>query len=281
MACYSPWESTDAGGGSRLFACGRCHGCKLEYARQWAVRCMHEASLHDLNCFITLTYRDFVWSLVYRDFQLFIKRLRSKFKSVRFGFYMSGEYSEINSRAHFHACLFGLDFPDRVYLRTTPAGSKLYRSAILESVWTHGFSSVGEMNFASAAYCARYCMDKLCDGSPETGILEILDPDSGEVYKRVKEFSRMSLRPAVGKNWFAKFRSDVYPSGKVVVNGVEARAPKYYDVLYRRLGYGRYMDLCTERRKDAGLAFRESLPGRIEPRAAVSKARALLSKRVV
>ena len=36
--------------------CGQCIGCRLEYSRQWAMRCAHEASLYEDNCFITLTY---------------------------------------------------------------------------------------------------------------------------------------------------------------------------------------------------------------------------------
>ena len=30
--------------------CGKCIGCKLEYSRQWAVRCTHEAQMHDRWC---------------------------------------------------------------------------------------------------------------------------------------------------------------------------------------------------------------------------------------
>ena len=36
--------------------CGQCIGCKLERSRQWAMRCVHEALLHEENSFITLTY---------------------------------------------------------------------------------------------------------------------------------------------------------------------------------------------------------------------------------
>lgn len=36
--------------------CGQCIGCRLEKSRQWAIRCVHEASLYENNCFITLTY---------------------------------------------------------------------------------------------------------------------------------------------------------------------------------------------------------------------------------
>ena len=27
--------------------CGQCVGCRLERSRQWAIRCMHEAQLHE------------------------------------------------------------------------------------------------------------------------------------------------------------------------------------------------------------------------------------------
>jgi len=29
--------------------CGQCIGCKLEKSRQWAIRCVHEAEMHDEN----------------------------------------------------------------------------------------------------------------------------------------------------------------------------------------------------------------------------------------
>ena len=62
--------------------CGQCIGCRLEKARQWAIRCVHEASLWEKNCFITLTYNDdnlpANGSVSKREFQLFMKRLRKK-----------------------------------------------------------------------------------------------------------------------------------------------------------------------------------------------------------
>mgnify|MGYP006865170730 CR=1 FL=1 len=58
--------------------CGRCLGCRIERSKSWALRCMHEASLHLDNCFITLTYNDdnlnTKGSLVKADFQKFMKR---------------------------------------------------------------------------------------------------------------------------------------------------------------------------------------------------------------
>lgn len=60
--------------------CQKCIGCRLEYSRQWAMRCMHESQSHPQNCFITLTFNDNyidpIMSLRKDTFQLFMKRLR-------------------------------------------------------------------------------------------------------------------------------------------------------------------------------------------------------------
>lgn len=67
-------------------ACGQCIGCKLERSKQWAIRCMHEAQMHEKNSFITLTFdqeslqkRSNPWSLDHREFQLFMKKLRKEY----------------------------------------------------------------------------------------------------------------------------------------------------------------------------------------------------------
>lgn len=38
--------------------CGQCTGCRLDRSKQWAVRLMCEAQLHERNSFLTLTYND-------------------------------------------------------------------------------------------------------------------------------------------------------------------------------------------------------------------------------
>ncbi len=99
MPCYSPlkgWKSATTGGltfkkaesaNTRMeVACGSCLGCRLDNSRMWAMRIVHEASLHELghgSCFITLTYDDEHvpegWSLTpsgASDFQSFMRKLR-------------------------------------------------------------------------------------------------------------------------------------------------------------------------------------------------------------
>lgn len=257
MPCYSPLKATRCQDGSIDFAhkaigeplklpCGQCVGCRLERSRQWAVRCMHEAKLYERNAFITLTYNEDNLpsdrGLHYDHFQKFMKRLRFSHKGHQplddgtkpIRFYMCGEYGDKLSRPHFHACLFNFDFIDKYLWETSPSGSKLYRSPILEELWPYGYSSIGEVTFQSAAYVARYIMKKI-NGKDAADHYEYIDPVTGEIYNRRSEFTKMSLKPGIGKGWFDLYHDDVYPHDYVVVNGKQTRPPKYYDKKYQDL----------------------------------------------
>lgn len=209
--------------------CGQCIGCRLERSRQWAMRCVMEAQMHRDNSFITLTYRDedlpSDGSVSVRTAQLFMKRLRKAFPYEKIRFFLCGEYGTQNARPHYHALLFGLRFADaRVWSRKH--GSVLYRSSILERLWPYGFSTIGEVNFDSAAYCARYVLKKV------TG------KDAREHYgERHPEFVTMSRRPGIGAEWYARYSSDVYPGDTVILRGgVKMRPPKYFDRLFEEQG---------------------------------------------
>lgn len=144
--------------------CGQCIGCRLERSRQWAIRCVHEASLHDKNCFLTLTYDDEHLptgnSLNVDDIQKFFKKLRRRIEPDRLRFFQCGEYGSINERPHHHCIVFGYDFPDRELFFQGVSGN-VYRSAMLEDLWPYGFSSIGDVTFESAAYVARYVLKRL------------------------------------------------------------------------------------------------------------------------
>lgn len=244
MACFSPLRAFQTEGGEIVFVergaikrpltlpCGQCIGCRLERSRQWAMRCMHEASLHAENSFVTLTYSDEHvpddYSLRYRDFQLFMKRLRKEYGKVRF--YMCGEYGERLYRPHFHACLFGCGFPDRDVYLSSDSGSTVYRSASLERLWPFGFSSIGDVTFESAAYVARYVLKKVTGQAAEDHYMRVLE-ETGELVSVVPEFTHMSLKPGIGAEFYRKFRSDMYPRDYVVVNGQKVKPPKFYDRL--------------------------------------------------
>lgn len=243
MACFRPIDAWQLVSGHIVFVergnilrsltlpCGQCIGCRLERSRQWAIRCMHEASMHERNAFVTLTYNEehFSPSLNYRDFQLFMKRARDKLGSFRF--YMCGEYGERTFRPHFHALLFGLSFDDAYLWRTSGSGFPLYRSPTLELLWEKGSSEIGEVTFESAAYVARYVVKKVTGRGAENHYKRV-DPDTGEIVDVVPEFTRMSLKPGIGRPWIEKYYTDVYPEDVVMVNGMKCKPPRYYDGVF-------------------------------------------------
>lgn len=278
MPCYHPLRAFKTAAGDVVFnelrrfdviaqlslPCGQCVGCRLERSRQWAVRCMHEAAAFDSNAFVTLTYDDACLpsdgSLKYRDYQLFMKRLRKVAGKVRF--YMCGEYGDENFRPHYHACLFGYDFSDKKPFKTTGSGSSLYTSETLEALWPHGLSSTADVTFESAAYVARYCMKKVT-GKAADAYYEKVDPDTGEIYKLTPEFNKMSLKPGIGHGWYSKYRSDVYPSDEVIVRGKACKPPKYYDKLYAKEFPEKFEDLQFIREMDGRFRFPDNTDERL------------------
>lgn len=240
MQCTSPvMMHTTRERGSFFVRCGQCVSCRLERSRQWAVRCVHEASLYRASSFVTLTYGELSSpSLDYRDFQLFAKRARKALGPFRF--FMAGEYGEQEWRPHFHAALFGVHFGDRYPWRKSPAGFQLYRSAQLEALWPHGNAEIGDVTFESAAYIARYVCKKVTgdmakpiqdDGTP--GHYVHFDPVTGEWSTLKEEFCRASLggrggQGGIGAPFLRRYRSDVFPRDTTIVRGAEQRPPRYY-----------------------------------------------------
>ena len=121
MSCYFPingWRSreSEASGKRRIVfvksqgyedqpvtvPCGKCVGCRLDRSRAWAVRMSHEASMHECNAFITLTYSDDHLprdlSLNINHFQLFMKRFRMEISPLRVKFFHCGEYGDRTER---------------------------------------------------------------------------------------------------------------------------------------------------------------------------------------
>ncbi len=296
MPCYHPISAYQCADGSIVFQerrwfntvktlslpCGQCIGCRLERSRQWAMRCMHEAQLREKNCFIALTYDNTHLpsdgSLHYKDFQLFIKRLRKKFGNTRIRYYMAGEYGENFGRPHFHACIFGYDFHDKKLWKRTPSGSLLYRSEHLETLWPFGYSSVGDVNFESAAYVARYIMKKVT-GKKAHEHYEQIDNESGEIVKRVPEFNKMSLKPGIGAEWYKKFKSDVYPHDYVVVRGKKMKPPKAYDKMYKKDNPYEYDELLYKREINAKLNSDNHDPKRLDAKRQILESRLSLLKR--
>jgi len=228
---FNPGPSAALSGIPLKLPCGQCLGCKLERSRQWAIRCVHEASLYDENSFLTLTYSDenlpSDGSLVLKHHQDFLKRLRKhlwepnicpchdEVKKVRF--FHCGEYGEKRGRPHYHTLLFGHDFLDKTLVKEE-RGNRYYTSAQLKSLWPHGNNILGDVTFESAAYVARYILKKIpSDADPEM------------YYEgRKPEYVTMSRRPGIAHNWLEKYKSDVFPSDEIIIRGKRMPPPRAY-----------------------------------------------------
>lgn len=252
MSCYHPiaaWRdpsgigvvfSKELGGDRVDLPCGRCLGCRERRARDWTLRCVHEAQLWDAKCFVTLTYaRDCVpagGSLDHRDFQLFMKRLRKRTgRPVRF--FMCGEYGPANMRPHYHAILYNVDFGDRKLAGKSRGGSEYYSSESLEALWTHGRCSVQDVSNRTIGYCTRYIVDKMTGSKEELDEHYTVIDSDGVIVRRKPEYCAVSLKPGIGARWFDKFSSDVLRHDFAVLEGNKYAVPKYYLKLADRVGF--------------------------------------------
>lgn len=256
-------------------SCGQCLGCRLDYSRMWAMRITHEAAMHEYNggnCFVTLTYRDERdcsieqlekgyhvpkdWSLNKNHFKAFMKRLRKAFPNQKIRYFYAGEYGRkckhgidlelVNcplcncGRPHFHACLFNCSFTD-LEAYQSDGGIMRYTSPLLESIWRYGFVDVGELNYSSASYTARYILKKV-RGVKTLDHYQHCDLD-GEITFISPEFVGMSRgnasykgqRCGIGAAWYEKYKDDVFPADDVPIPGVGVvkGIPRYYDEILR------------------------------------------------
>lgn len=232
--------------------CSQCIGCRLERSRKWAARCYHESQLHKENCFVTLTYSDehlpSDHSLHKRHYQLWLKKLRNRFPDSKIRYFLCGEYGsdENTKRPHFHACLFGIDFPDKIIWKSSGENT-LYMSKILDETWNRGISTIGKLTFASAAYTARYCMKKVTGEAAEDHYKWY--DESGKEHILEPEFIAMSRKPGIGYEWYKKYKDDLFPSDNMVINGKGSKPSKYYDMLHERY-FPEEMEVIKQKRNE-------------------------------
>lgn len=236
--------------------------------------------MHQDNCFITLTYDEEHLppdgSLNKAHFQKFMKRLRRRNEHKEIRFFHCGEYGEKLSRPHYHACLFGLDFSDRV-----PFGISndvvTYVSDELTSIWGMGFTTVGNLNYETAAYTARYIMKKIT-GDKATEHYQHVNPLTGEIHELQPEYITMSLGrekgQGIGGSFFKKYQSDFFPRDECPVpgRGVYKSVPKYYDELYKLEHPDAYAKIKQARRSFHESQGSDFTPARLEQREKVKLA---------
>ena len=271
----------------------------------WGVRIVHESSLHEFDCgnsFVTLTYdKEHLpenWELHPPDFRNFIRRLRSRFPQ-KIRYFQVGEYGnkcrhntvygddtvkdcELCNvgRPHFHACLFNCSFGDLVSVGEKN-GIEYFTSPFLESVWKKGNVQVGELNFWTAAYAARYCLKKV-NGEMAYEHYRLIS-DDGEWIQIRPEYVTMSRRPGIGAGWFEKFGEDVFPSDEVPVvgKGIIKKAPRYYDEILRRENESLYEEVKALREIFRREHADEYTPERLMSKYKIKKRQAEMLRRTV
>ena len=327
MGCDSPlkgFKDRDTGGltfrrengyEKMEVACGQCLGCRLDYSRMWAMRIVHESTLHEYNggnCFVTLTYRDARdcsieqlekgyhvpedWSLYKSHFQKFMKRLRHHFPDQEIRYFYAGEYGRnckhgINledrhclfcntGRPHYHACLFNCSFDD-LEAYQSDGGIMRYTSPTLERLWGYGFVDVGELNYNSASYTARYILKKVRKVNSEDHYCTY--DLNGEITWISPEFVGMSRgnashkgkRCGIGAGWLEKYRDDVYPADDVPVpgHGVMKGVPRYYDDILKEENPALYEEIKAARQEYMKAHAEEYTPQRLWSKHLCKKAR--------
>lgn len=233
--------------------CGKCIGCRLEYSKQWANRCMLEAQYHESSYFVTLTYDDEhvpirytvdpatgeatpAMSLVKRDFQLFMKRLRKQ-TGQKIRFFMAGEYGSKTFRPHYHAILFGLKLDDLQLWKTSKLNDPYYNSAAITRAWSVydetkgsiaplGFAVVAPVTWETCAYTARYTAKK--SGTQDAKFFEQMNIEP--------PFTLMSRKPGIAAQYYADHKEHLYDGLYINLStdsgGRKFRPPRYFDHLY-------------------------------------------------
>lgn len=201
MTCVKPYTNEYG----QQFPCGHCIMCRNQKAREWAVRCLHEADYWESSTFLTLTYRDESLpanqSLDKEELQKFFKRLRKQLskQNRKIKHFSCGEYGEDKGRPHYHSIVFGVNAEtDR---------------EIIEEAWGHGLIDISIVCYETCQYVGGY-MSK--------------DDPWKDYGKREKPFRLVSngfgLRHIENKANNQQYCENLYMKAR----GVKMALPKYY-----------------------------------------------------
>lgn len=193
--------------------CGKCLACRKSKAREWASRCVLEATEYTDNCFITLTYDEVFYRPsklgLKQDLTNFFKRLRKDFD---FRYYAVCERGSEKGRYHFHALLFGIDLNKKQ----------------LEKYWKFGFVDSGSLTAGSCFYVCQYAEKKIFGQD---------DPFT---------FTTMSTHPGLGYSWLEK-HMHVVKYGTIHGSFGQTSLPRYFEKVFALVDGADLSELKEER----------------------------------
>lgn len=220
MKCTSPLtfgQSVEKSLGVKI-PCGRCMSCRINKRTEWTIRLEHELEYWNCNAsFVTLTYEDsylHLSGLVKRDLQNFFKRLRKKYKEIKY--YAVGEYGDLNMRPHYHAIIFGYK-PCDLYFQEEVGGRKRYTSSELDGIWKFGRTNVGVVEHESIQYVCGYILKKL--GGEQADVL---------YGSRQRPFALISK--GIGFRHVSDNKEKYKKNPQVIKKGKSFALPRYYRI---------------------------------------------------
>lgn len=224
--------------------CGKCVFCRLQNAREKAIRVINESKCYDDNVFLTLTYNDDslprnqdgkpIYQL--EDIQKFMKRLRKMLGAKKIKTFGCAEYGEQLDRPHFHLIILNHDFKDKEFWRYSTndwSNEKwpTYRSNTLEKLWEHGFSEIGSVTEESAGYVARYVTKKITGEGANAHY-------GGRPPERLVCNSK-----GIGLAHLEQFAETIINNKSVIWKDQEVTIPRYYKKKLEQLYPSRYAEL--------------------------------------
>lgn len=162
--------------------CGHCMPCRIAKRRVWTTRLILESRLYpaDQCCFVTFTYAPSFLpqvngrpTLLKRDVQLLMKRIRKAYPGRTIRYYAAGEYGELNGRPHYHIIFFGLGMAEA--------------RGFMKAWQNQGIVHIGKVNPASIQYAAGYVSKKVMSEKDLEG--------------REPEFQLASRKPGIGADY--------------------------------------------------------------------------------
>lgn len=201
---------------TNIVPCGKCFKCLQKRQNAWSFRLAQEQKISTSSAFITLTYetvpltQNGLPTLIKKDFQNFMKRLRKKLPNRKIKYYACGEYGTQTQRPHYHAIMFNLPM----------SYTKDFQK--LESVWTHGHIHIDQANNQTIRYTAGYIMKGKWQANDcqETGLID----------DRTPEFALMSKK--MGLNWLTpqmkKHYKETLKTYVTLSGGIPTSLPRYF-----------------------------------------------------
>lgn len=189
--CIAPIKLDD---GTEV-GCRECWQCRKRRVNDYVGRCIAESKFAKKTYAVTLTYDGDqgvnAVTLIYKDVQDFLKRLRKKYKCR---YIVTGEYGSAKGRSHWHIILF---FQDNWPEVTS-------NKRVDWKYWKHGFSYFQEPDWKGFEYCLKYVLKDQTSRQSDSHLAMSKKPPLGHEFfqQLAKQHVEQALVP---QTYFYKF----------------------------------------------------------------------------